>query len=457
MALDRLTQITSSGISSTSTITVSAIAGVITATSVTVGSAVTINSSGINAGVVTATSFRVGTGGTIITTTDDGLVGIGITNPSKKLHVDNGSAIISNPTPGPGGSVLLVTDEGTATTVTGGATLRVSNNGSASNFAVFEASSTSSNFVITNAGNVGIGTTDPTAKLEVKQTSLRQGIRVQHENNDSTLRLYVDSSNSTAAVNSSFITTGSYLPLTFLTSDTERVRITGIGSVGIGLTDPNARLTIKSFGANTTPLNIQNSGSTSIFKISQSTGGSGILELRDSTDKTYMIADTSSGFVGVGTANPDSIFQVGSGPDAIVNGFSNSRLVVSDSGNTQADVFVRCHSTDVMARMTVVSTNAVFGSVSNHPVEFWVNNTNQLSIDTSGNLLPAGDANRNLGSPAARWANIYSADLQLSNEGSKNDVDGTWGKYTIQEGENDLFLINRRTGKKYKFLLEEVQ
>ena len=30
--------------------------------------------------------------------------------------------------------------------------------------------------------------------------------------------------------------------------------------------------------------------------------------------------------------------------------------------------------------------------------------------------------------------------LQLSNEGGANDVDGTWGQYTIQEGEDDLFL-----------------
>jgi len=62
-----------------------------------------------------------------------------------------------------------------------------------------------------------------------------------------------------------------------------------------------------------------------------------------------------------------------------------------------------------------------------------------------------------LGLAGNRWRNIYTADLQMSNEGSQNDIDGTWGKYTIQEGENDLFLINRRTGKKYKFMLEEVK
>lgn len=75
----------------------------------------------------------------------------------------------------------------------------------------------------------------------------------------------------------------------------------------------------------------------------------------------------------------------------------------------------------------------------------------------TGDIIPSGDATQNLGGTSNRWANVYSADLQLSNEGSTNDIDGTWGKYTIQEGENDLFLINRRTGKKYKFMLQEVE
>ena len=75
---------------------------------------------------------------------------------------------------------------------------------------------------------------------------------------------------------------------------------------------------------------------------------------------------------------------------------------------------------------------------------------------TTGHILPGADATQDLGSSTARWANIYSADLQLSNEGSANDVDGTWGQYTIQEGENDLFLLNRRNGKTYKFVLQEV-
>ena len=84
------------------------------------------------------------------------------------------------------------------------------------------------------------------------------------------------------------------------------------------------------------------------------------------------------------------------------------------------------------------------------------NNVEQLRIESNGNFEPAADATQDLGGATKRWANVYSADLQLSNEGAVNEVDGTWGNYTIQEGESDLFLINRRSGKKYKFMLQEV-
>ena len=74
----------------------------------------------------------------------------------------------------------------------------------------------------------------------------------------------------------------------------------------------------------------------------------------------------------------------------------------------------------------------------------------------SQHILPSTDDTYNLGSTTKRWANIYTNDLRLSNEGKSNDVDGTWGSYIIQEGESDLFLINNRNGKKYKFNLTEV-
>ena len=76
---------------------------------------------------------------------------------------------------------------------------------------------------------------------------------------------------------------------------------------------------------------------------------------------------------------------------------------------------------------------------------------------TTQAILPDGDGTRDLGASGTRFANIYSSDVDLSNEArGGNTVDGTWGSYLIEEGENDLFLKNRRTGKQYKFCLQEV-
>ena len=75
-----------------------------------------------------------------------------------------------------------------------------------------------------------------------------------------------------------------------------------------------------------------------------------------------------------------------------------------------------------------------------------------------GHLYPVTNTLYDLGSAVLAWRNIYTNDLHLSNEGKEvgNSVDGTKGNWTIQEGEEHLFIINNKTGKKYKFLLEPV-
>ena len=90
-------------------------------------------------------------------------------------------------------------------------------------------------------------------------------------------------------------------------------------------------------------------------------------------------------------------------------------------------------------------------------IKFYVGGgTLKARFDDSGNLRPENDNDVDLGNSNKRWANVYTNDLHLSNEGHSNDVDGTWGNWTIQEGESDLFLKNNRSGKKYKFNLTEV-
>ncbi len=81
--------------------------------------------------------------------------------------------------------------------------------------------------------------------------------------------------------------------------------------------------------------------------------------------------------------------------------------------------------------------------------------TNNAIIPTNSSAA-ASNNTVDFGNSTYRWKNIYTNDLNLSNEGSSNDVDGTWGSYTIQEGAEDLFLVNKRNGKKYKFALTEV-
>ena len=94
-------------------------------------------------------------------------------------------------------------------------------------------------------------------------------------------------------------------------------------------------------------------------------------------------------------------------------------------------------------------------SIAGANIAFKINSTQVLNMESSA-LLPHTDNSYNLGSSAKRFANLYTGDIQLCNEGVTNEVDGTWGSYTMQEGENDLFLINRRSGKKYRFNLTEV-
>ena len=80
-----------------------------------------------------------------------------------------------------------------------------------------------------------------------------------------------------------------------------------------------------------------------------------------------------------------------------------------------------------------------------------------LNLTADYHVLPGVDGTADLGSTSKRWRDVYTSDLDLSNETKGgNSIDGTWGSYKIEEGEDDLFIINRRNGKKYKFNLTEV-
>jgi hypothetical protein len=77
----------------------------------------------------------------------------------------------------------------------------------------------------------------------------------------------------------------------------------------------------------------------------------------------------------------------------------------------------------------------------------------RMRIDSTGNtsvtgtVTPAATNTYDLGATSLRWRNIYTQDLHLSNG---------IGDYTVVEGEEDLFLVNNKSGKSFKFALIEV-
>jgi len=82
----------------------------------------------------------------------------------------------------------------------------------------------------------------------------------------------------------------------------------------------------------------------------------------------------------------------------------------------------------------------------------------KMSLTSAGHLLPASDDAQDLGSGSLQWRDIYTGDLNLNNTKHRvNEVDGTSGSWTIQEGIHDLYLLNRINNKKYKFNLTEVK
>jgi len=106
--------------------------------------------------------------------------------------------------------------------------------------------------------------------------------------------------------------------------------------------------------------------------------------------------------------------------------------------------------------ITNTGSNLNIGTTSGNNTQIYGNNSVRWLFTYDGHFLPSANNSYDIGTTSNRVRNIYTNDLNLSNEGGSNDVDSTWGSYTIQEGAEDLFLINRRNGKKYKFNLTEV-
>jgi len=163
-------------------------------------------------------------------------------------------------------------------------------------------------------------------------------------------------------------------------------------------------------------------------------------------DSTLRAQTTSYG-LSIGNGSAGSI-SGGSGIE-ISNATTTELRLKNTSGGTGTG--------DGFAIQKWTSGNSYIFEYDANNIVIGTNATNRWIIGgTSGNLIPNSNNTYDIGTSTARVRNIYTNDLHLSNEGSSNDVDGSWGDWTIQEGESDLFLKNNRSGKKYKFNLMEI-
>ena len=128
---------------------------------------------------------------------------------------------------------------------------------------------------------------------------------------------------------------------------------------------------------------------------------------------------------------------------------NNSRVLETYSAGILVNSTVKVTGSNADLRIEAVGAGG--------HVKFVTTGADRWYVEGSyGHFLPTANNTYDIGNTSYRVRNIYTNDLHLSNEGHSNDVDGTWGNWTIQEGESDLFLKNNRSGKKYKFNLTEV-
>lgn len=165
--------------------------------------------------------------------TSDGSIGIGTTSPTVKLHVadSNGGRLILQ---GVGGSGI----NWQLNSYTDGK-LYIGNYG------------VGDYVTITSAGNVGIGTTSPAAKLHTVGTGI---VNIVESSNTVSYTQYYNSSTGTNSTSdgltvglngtSAYIYLREAANLVFGTSDAERMCIASDGNVGIATTTPSQKLSV---------------------------------------------------------------------------------------------------------------------------------------------------------------------------------------------------------------------
>jgi hypothetical protein len=252
---------------------------------------------------------------------------------------------------------------------------------------------------------------------------------------------------------------------------TDRVAFTNDGNVGINTTTPDAKLVINlrhsaenqgipttSGTASTAGLRIKAGdagqggyGETLDFGMNVSSSGSyGWIQPTNWSGLATnyaLVLNPNGGNVGIGTTN----FSAGYTFNVAKRARFNGMMLGNGDGSTASDNRILFDWSSGSLAQIVAQQNV--------PLYLGVGGTTKVFVDSAGHWMPVANDSQNLGSASLAWANLYTNDLHLCNETkvNGNDVDGTTGNWTIQEGAENLYIINNKTGKKFAFALREIE